>query len=258
MPTRSGLLALRRCLGFPPRALLGTITHVATREPIAALTFDDGPHPVYTPRLLEILASHGARATFFMVGQAAQAHPELVRRVAQAGHAIGNHSWDHPAFPRLSERERQAQLRRWEQAVAPFGHRLFRPPYGEQSLRSRLSLLRRRYCVVAWNVEVGDWWDPDAQRLADQLVERLTPGSVIVLHDALVRHPSRQREPMLRRRPLADRGAMLAAVDQFLARVGSRMAFVTLPELLRRGRPQRANWYRVTRPAGAVEAAGAW
>ena len=80
----------------------GTITGVTTRDPVAALTFDDGPHPEYTPLLLNILERYQARATFFMIGDAAQRHPDLVRQVAQGGHAIGNHSWDHPFFPSLS------------------------------------------------------------------------------------------------------------------------------------------------------------
>src|SRR6516225_1136210 len=81
------------------RNVTGTVSHVLTPEPVAALTFDDGTHPQFTPRLLQILERHKAHATFFMVGELAQKHPELVRQVAQARHAIGNHSWDHPSFP---------------------------------------------------------------------------------------------------------------------------------------------------------------
>src|SRR5206468_4992188 len=83
----------------------GAITHVATGEAIAALTFDDGPHPEFTPRLLDILDKHRARATFFMLGENARRHPDLVQRVAQVGHVIGNHSWDHSVFPSLTRRE---------------------------------------------------------------------------------------------------------------------------------------------------------
>jgi peptidoglycan-N-acetylglucosamine deacetylase len=120
------------------RDVIGTISHVHTRESVAALTFDDGPDPEYTPRLLAILERYRAQATFFMTGKAAQAHPELVRRVAQAGHAIGNHSWDHPSFPLISGRERRAQIRACAQALVPYGSRLFRPPYTEQNLGSRI------------------------------------------------------------------------------------------------------------------------
>lgn len=94
---------------------MGTITHVATQDPVAALTFDDGPHPRYTPRILQILEKHQARATFFMVGEAAQKQQELVRLVAQAGHAIGNHSWDHPSLSSICGRDRRSMIARMQQ-----------------------------------------------------------------------------------------------------------------------------------------------
>src|SRR2546422_6863677 len=75
------------------------LTHVLTEEPVVALTFDDGPDPVNTPCLLDLLSAHHARGTFFMIGVHAHQHPELVSRVAAESHAIGNHSWDHPSFP---------------------------------------------------------------------------------------------------------------------------------------------------------------
>lgn len=77
--------------------LTGTVTNFLTEEPLVALTFDDGPDPVVTPALLEILAAHNAKATFFMTGENAVKHPELVEAVRGGGHAIGNHSWDHPS-----------------------------------------------------------------------------------------------------------------------------------------------------------------
>jgi peptidoglycan-N-acetylglucosamine deacetylase len=84
--------------------LLGPVAGVVTAEPAAALTFDDGPDPHWTPRVLEVLERRQARATFFMIGAAAAAHPDLVRRVASMGHAVGNHTWDHRALPKISYR----------------------------------------------------------------------------------------------------------------------------------------------------------
>src|SRR5262249_4930611 len=98
---------LQRLLAAAERRFVGALTEVKTDEPIAALTFDDGPHPIYTPALLDILQKHVAQATFFMVGTAATAQPAIVRQVAQAGHAIGNHSWDHPSFLSIRSPERR-------------------------------------------------------------------------------------------------------------------------------------------------------
>jgi len=208
----------------------GTIASVATRDSVAALTFDDGPHPEYTPRLLDILRRYQAHATFFMIGEVAQQHPGLVRRVAQGGHAIGNHSWDHQFFPSLPGRERRRQIRACEHVLAPYGQRLFRPPYGAQSLVSHLDALWLRYKVVTWSLEAKDWHEHDADWMADRLAREIRPGSIVLLHDAIYR--SQQPVPQYNREP------MLAAVTLVLERLGDRFRFVTIPELLRHGRPQ--------------------
>ena len=98
-----------------------------------ALTFDDGPNPAWTPRLLDILASHDVRATFFLVGRFAQAEPELVRRIAAAGHLIGNHSWSHPNLALTATGRIDEELQRTSETLeqitgAPV--RYFRPPFG--------------------------------------------------------------------------------------------------------------------------------
>ncbi len=224
---------LRRLYARVAVRVIGTITHVSTQDAVAALTFDDGPHPEFTPRLLDILERQHARATFFMVGEAAQRHPELVRRVAQAGNAIGNHTWDHPALPFITGRERRAQIRACERALAPYGTRLFRPPYGAQSVASRLDALWLGYAVVTWNVAVGDWLDLDAHSMADRLVNKIQPGSVILLHDALYTFEEER---------YANRDPMLEAVTMVLERLGDRFRFITIPELLQYGRPERSNW----------------
>lgn len=121
---------VRRFFGSRARRILGTLTEVITKDPIGALTFDDGPHPEFTPRVLEILRRHQAHATFFMVGAAAQKHQDIVRLVAQEGHAIGSHSWEHRSFLSLSSRERRQQMCACEQVLPLQGERLFRPPYG--------------------------------------------------------------------------------------------------------------------------------
>lgn len=225
------------------RYFLGSITHVATADPVAALTFDDGPHVEYTPRLLDILTKHQAQATFFMLGQSAIQYPELVRRIAQAGHAIGNHSWDHAAFPFITGRQRREQIRACARAIAPYGQRLFRPPYGQQNFASQLDILWMRHKTVLFSCEVGDWFDQDAHRITEALVKKVKPGSIVCLHDAIRSHP--ELKPRVRHQAYVDREAMLTAVDMFLTRVSSRLRFITVPELLQHGRPQRQYWYRV-------------
>jgi peptidoglycan/xylan/chitin deacetylase (PgdA/CDA1 family) len=218
---------------------MGTITNVETRDPVVSLTFDDGPHPEFTPRLLNILAGYQARATFFVVGESAQRYRELVRRVARAGHAICNHSWNHPSFPLTTGRERRAQIRACARAIAPYGERMFRPPYGHQNVASRLDALWLGYQVITWNVVAYDWLDHDAHWIANRLMDRIRPGSIVLLHEALY---------VTTEERYVDRGPTLEAVDMLLEQLSGGFRFVTVPELLQCGRAQRRNWYRGADP----------
>ena len=223
------------------RAAFGTLTGVRTAAPVAALTFDDGPDPETTPRLLDLLARHGAKATFFLIGRRVARHPGLVARIASEGHAIGNHSWDHPALPRLSAAAITDQLRRTTAAISAAGAprpRLMRPPYGDQSLASHLAARRLGLRVVAWSTVGADWSDDDGPTLAARVLEGLHPGAIVLLHDSLGSY----REDRFR-----DRGPMLAAVEAVLA-ARPDWRFVTVPELMGRGRPRRRYWIQHTDP----------
>jgi peptidoglycan/xylan/chitin deacetylase (PgdA/CDA1 family) len=124
---RNSVKMFHRLYGLGTWPILETITHVPTQEPVAALTFDDGPRPECTPRLLDLLKRDRVHATSLMLGEAAKKYPDVVRQVA-GGHAIGNRSWDHWSFPLIRWRERPAQLRACASAIAPYGgQRLFRP-----------------------------------------------------------------------------------------------------------------------------------
>lgn len=234
---RSLIERIHRTLRVVPLAIVGTITSVSTSNPVAALTFDDGPDPVFTPRLLDVLERHGARATFFMVGKAAERHPDLVREVAVAGHVIGNHSWDHPSFPLITGHERRSQIRACEKALAPYGAKLFRPPYADQCLQSRLEASWLGYQVIMYSVTAVDWLDHDADWMKNRIISRIKNGSIILFHDSLFQY---------RESRYADRGPMLDALDLLLKELGGRYTFVTIPELLNQGRPQVTYWVKTT------------
>jgi len=209
---------------------LGPISHVSTDEPLVALTFDDGPNPTFTPRLLDVLAEHQARATFFMLGTMAQRHPSLVRQVAEQGHAIGNHTFDHPSLPLVSRLERWRQLRSCSAALAPYEQKLFRPPFGQYDFGSCMDAATLGYSIIAWNAHAFDWLDHDADWMANHLISHIQAGSIIALHDAL--------HNVIEER-YADRSRTLRAVDILLEQTGRKYRFVTVPELLRRGRAKR-------------------
>jgi peptidoglycan/xylan/chitin deacetylase (PgdA/CDA1 family) len=211
----------------------GTLVRVQTRSPAAALTFNDGPDPIYTPRLLEVLEKHGAAGTFFMIGEQAAAHADLVRAVGKGGHAVANHGWDHARFPEISVRECRTQVRRCAEAIRPYGQRFFRPPQSLQSVRSYLAVRSMGYECVSWSTTVTDWLTDDADQIASRMIEMLKPGRIVLLHDGLhaPRVPGAE-----------DRSAMIDAVDIALNHLRS-FSFVTLQELLRLGRPVRFPWF---------------
>jgi peptidoglycan/xylan/chitin deacetylase (PgdA/CDA1 family) len=220
------------------RKLIGTIVCVETQDKVAALTFDDGPHPEHTPRLLDLLEKHRARATFFMLGEAASMYPDLVRQVSEAGHAIGNHSWAHPSLPSLSGRERRRQVLACERAISPYGARLFRPPFGHQSLASRLDMVWLNYRVIMWSVMIGDWCEQDSDRMVSLLESKVKPGSIVLLHDAINSGGASTASLPLQ----FDRRHMLTALDKYLSRHGDGYSFVTVPELLHHGASVKRYW----------------
>src|ERR1700744_1190221 len=116
---------------WPTSQIFGR-TLIAPRQPNElALTFDDGPNPAWTPQLLDILAAHNVRATFFIVGQFAQAEPALARRIVEEGHLIGNHSWSHPNLAQISASRIREELRRTHETLQQIISKpvcFFRPP----------------------------------------------------------------------------------------------------------------------------------
>ena len=222
-----------------PSSRFGTVTSVSTARPVVALTFDDGPDPLCTPRLLDILQKHNAKATFFMVGQAAARYPDIVEKVAVGGHAIGNHSWDHPSFPLLTSRERLAQIRACEEVLAPYGQPILRPPYADQNLWSRLDAIRLGYQVIMYSVAAVDWLDHDEGWMKSRIMSRIRNGSIVLLHDSLFRYGEDR---------YADREPMLNMVDSLLGELSGRFSFVTVPELLQEGRPLRKKWFKKCTP----------
>jgi peptidoglycan/xylan/chitin deacetylase (PgdA/CDA1 family) len=193
-----------------------------------ALTFDDGPNPRQTPRLLDLLDSYAAKATFFLIGRWAMREPELVREIAARGHAIGNHTYTHPTMPlhRADILREELARCRWsvERAGVTFsrvgGAMLMRPPYGRRRPGTLRVLAQEGYVPVTWSVTAYDWRRREAaERIARRCI-RARDGDLILLHDGGDRDP----EPY-RSRSLA---AAHAALEHHTAR-GAR--FVTVPEL---------------------------
>jgi peptidoglycan-N-acetylglucosamine deacetylase len=160
---------------------------IPTTEPIVALTFDDGPDPRYTPAVLDVLASRGTTATFFLVGVNAAAEPGLVQRILDGGHGIGNHTYDHRSLDALTAQQVRVEIQQGHDALIASGcpaPDLFRPPRGYTNPTIGTLADSYAYRTVFWDVCVEHF--VNHQPVADgveQLVSEIRPGSIILAHD---------------------------------------------------------------------------
>ncbi len=162
------------------------ITHCPSGKPILALTFDDGPHPTLTPRLLDILQQAEAKATFYVIGSLVQRYPEIARRIVEEGHTIGNHTWTHRDLRKLSDAEIRRELQRTEDAIVKAtGVSSFsmRPPYGGFNKRAGAAIPSNHRPVVMWSVDPQDWRKPGRANIVKRLVEGAHPGAILLCHD---------------------------------------------------------------------------
>jgi len=180
---------------------------IAPRKPgELALTFDDGPNPAFTPPLLDLLAEYDVPATFFMLGSRAQTNQELVRRIAGAGHLIGNHSWSHPNLALSSSAKIREELTRTKgtlEQITGAPVKYFRPPFGARRPATLAVARELGMTPVLWNAMTSDWEEPSGEKIAADLsgrIDRLTrSGSAvnIVLHDGGHREPAANRAPSI-------------------------------------------------------------
>lgn len=210
---------------WPGSRLFGEALIAPSRPGELAMTFDDGPNPAWTPRLLDILVSHNVKATFFLVGSHALAEPELVRRIVAGGHLIGNHSWSHPnlALTKASRVEQElASTSDALEQIAGIEVKYFRPPFGARRPVVFRLVRSRGMIPVLWNAMTSDWSELSADAIASRLADRIDQlqrrgrASNIVLHDGNHRDRS------------GNRGPSVAAARKLLALYQDTHRFVTL------------------------------
>jgi peptidoglycan/xylan/chitin deacetylase (PgdA/CDA1 family) len=164
-----------------------TYSSVHVKGPYVAMTFDDGPHATLTPKLLDLLAQKEIKATFFVLGENAERHPEILKRAVGEGHEIGNHSWSHPNLAKLSNDALRSQLQRTDDVIAQAigSHpRLMRPPYGELTPKQRQWVNSEfGYKVILWDVDPLDWKEPGPSIVAQRIIRETRPGSIMLSHD---------------------------------------------------------------------------
>jgi len=174
--------ALKKPVKATPKPL---IVHCGSpRTAQVSLTFDDGPHPVYTPQILEILEQQRVHATFFVLGRRAQRYPELIREIARRGHTLANHSWSHTKHnTRAGWREQIGHTDEIIHRLVPSSQAFYRPPHGIVTPEVKRLCVELGQTIVLYTLLSSDWQRPGTQKLAEQVGDGLNAGGIVVLHD---------------------------------------------------------------------------
>jgi peptidoglycan/xylan/chitin deacetylase (PgdA/CDA1 family) len=195
---------------------------------VMALTFDDGPSPLYTPRVLEVLARHRVTATFFLLGRNAAKYPDTVRRIADAGHTLGNHTWNHPDLPSLSPARTHDQIIHTQEAVtAVCGHTptLFRAPGGHFTPHALAACAELALRPVSWSLSSADSDTRPAQRIGRAVLDGARTGAIVLHHDGVLSHSD-----IPEHEGAADRTPTVQALAHYLPRLLDAGYWFTTPD----------------------------
>ncbi len=191
-----------------------------------ALTYDDGPNDISTLPLLDVLAKYGVKATFFLIGRHVRSRPAIARQIAEAGHAIGNHTYSHPNLVFASLKKFRRELEVCERVLTEtIGEhaRLFRPPFGAKRPAILRAVHNMGYKAIKWSVTCYDWKPTTADRVEQHAVRQIRGGDLILMHDG-------HHEEMG-----ADRSHTVEATERLIRRYHDQgYKFVTIPEMMKK------------------------
>ena len=163
--------------------------HNQSGAPVAYLTFDDGPHPTWTPEVLDLLARYDVTATFFVLGLNVSRYPQIIERMVDAGHEAENHTFDHIWLSRAAREDIITQVTRTDDALhAVAGTRVdpiecLRPPYAATNERAVRTAAELGKSIVLWSIDPQDWRRPPAEQIASHVLANVRPGAIILMHD---------------------------------------------------------------------------
>ncbi len=192
---------LARFLPYPLRQI---VWRGRTGRGLVALTFDDGPHPIYTPQILQILRQHRASATFFPLGRNAERYPHLIRQIFEGGHTIGNHSYGHRQLLFVPRQRLYRELMETSailKGITGQSPRFFRPPRGLGGWMTLRLATQLGMKTVLWTLAPHDWARPGAGLIVHRVLTKVRDGAIVLLHDAKYDDPEEDRSQTVQALP---------------------------------------------------------
>ncbi len=216
----TSLIQERKVNQFLPMKKCDGYQNAETGEKVVALTFDDGPFNKYTGKILEILKEHNVKATFFLVGEYVTYYPVLTKKIHKQGHVLGNHSFSHPDFKKITTDEMKKELNKTSREIKKVTGKyplLFRPPYGHCTDSVNHTVNHLGYTIITWSVMTDDFCpDAKAVKIKEDILDKVHPGAIIGLHDGG-----------------GDRTKTLKALPGIIEEIREQgYEFLTIPELL--------------------------
>ena len=208
--TRVAVVALQQCRGLVPDGVVGPATQESLDtddsppcdlddgadfspgpgpdgdDPVVYFTFDDGPHPTYTPQILDVLAQYDAAATFWNIGQQVGPNTALAQRMISEGHVVGNHTWSHPDLTKVDRTQFFAEIDSTDEAILLATGRqptCLRPPYGARNSTVDAEAAEAGLDIVLWDIDPQDWRRPGVDAIVDNVLSFAAPGSIVLMHD---------------------------------------------------------------------------
>ena len=167
----------------PQRGASVVVPPQASPKKVIYLTFDDGPSKPWTLQVLSVLARYHAHATFFVVGQDAREHPDLIKAIVSGGHVLGNHTFDHPCLGRMNRGQVTGELERTQKVLGPLAASCMRPPFGSTNRSTRNEAAQLGMKLVMWDIDPRDWSRPGAAHIASFILAQAAPGATVLMHD---------------------------------------------------------------------------
>lgn len=204
---------------FPVKAEPNVYHKHVNGEMKIALTFDDGPHPKTTPKILDILSKYGIHATFFEIGENIGYYTDVSRRVLREGHEIGNHTFSHPSLTGKNGCDLTGEMVKCDQTIynlLGYKTNLFRPPEGVLDNNIRAAANDMGYRVILWSVDTRDWAKTPANQIVSGILDSVQPGSIILMHDYTGKgcHTVEALDAVIPK--LLDRGYSIVTVSELL------------------------------------------